>query len=298
METWPCHSTKVMQSDGIIDLSVTTCRFVCLTHSETKHSECQRLKQRKVYCRARQGEQVAHAHKTPNALEGEPPHLYFVFQQSIFKGQVSEWCPQVCDQLSWLVDGDQPLGARWRGSYVLLIIRYLISSQVLVEKKLPADARETRGVGSIPRSKRSPGERHGNPLQYSCLENPMDKGACWATVHGVAKSPTWLKQLSMHAWWWFFSIWKTQAWDTIIWVLHRGCGSGVCPEKASLGYISSEIPGPVHVPAPPTYQKFCSRYLPTQSISMNSFISIFFNCQLGWLNASNVSYELIIEHFY
>ena len=40
---------------------------------------------------------------------------------------------------------------------------------------------------------------HDNPLQYSCLENPMDRGAWWATVHGVTKSQTWLKWLSMHA---------------------------------------------------------------------------------------------------
>ena len=45
-------------------------------------------------------------------------------------------------------------------------------------------------LGSIPGSGRSPGERNGNPLQYSCLENPMDGGAWWATVHGVAKSRT------------------------------------------------------------------------------------------------------------
>ena len=44
--------------------------------------------------------------------------------------------------------------------------------------------------GSIPGSGRSPGEGNGNPLQYSCLENPMDRGAWWATVHGVAKSQT------------------------------------------------------------------------------------------------------------
>ena len=44
--------------------------------------------------------------------------------------------------------------------------------------------------GSIPGSGRSPGEGTGNPLQYSCLENPMDRGAWWATVHGVAKSRT------------------------------------------------------------------------------------------------------------
>ena len=44
--------------------------------------------------------------------------------------------------------------------------------------------------GSIPGSGRSPGEENGNPLQYSCLENSMDGGAWWATVHGVAKSRT------------------------------------------------------------------------------------------------------------
>ena len=44
--------------------------------------------------------------------------------------------------------------------------------------------------GSIPGLGRSHGERHGNPLQYSCLENPMDRGVWWATVHGVEKSWT------------------------------------------------------------------------------------------------------------
>ena len=44
--------------------------------------------------------------------------------------------------------------------------------------------------GLIPGSGRSPGEGNGNPLQYSCLENPMDREAWWATVHGVAKSQT------------------------------------------------------------------------------------------------------------
>ena len=46
---------------------------------------------------------------------------------------------------------------------------------------------------------RSPGGGHGNPLQYSCLENHMERGAWWATVHRVARSWTWLKRLSMHA---------------------------------------------------------------------------------------------------
>ena len=65
-----------------------------------------------------------------------------------------------------------------------------------VVKNLPANAGDVRDVGSIPRSRRSLGGGHGNPLQYSCLENPMDRGACWATVYGVTKSWTWLKQCS------------------------------------------------------------------------------------------------------
>ena len=51
-------------------------------------------------------------------------------------------------------------------------------------------------LGSIPGSGSSPGEGNGNPLQYSCLENPMDEGAWWATVHGVAKSGTRLSNFS------------------------------------------------------------------------------------------------------
>ena len=51
-------------------------------------------------------------------------------------------------------------------------------------------------LGSIPGLGRSPGEGNGSPLQYSCLENPMDRGACWATVHGVAKSRTQLSDFT------------------------------------------------------------------------------------------------------
>ena len=53
-----------------------------------------------------------------------------------------------------------------------------------VVKNPPADAGDT---GSIPGSERSSGERNGNPLQYTCLRKPKDRGAWWATVHGVAK---------------------------------------------------------------------------------------------------------------
>ena len=57
-----------------------------------------------------------------------------------------------------------------------------------------------RHAGSIPGSGRSPGEGNGNPLQYSWLGNPMDRGACWATVHGVAKeldATWWLNRASL-----------------------------------------------------------------------------------------------------
>ena len=73
------------------------------------------------------------------------------------------------------------------------------ASQVaLVVKNLPATAGDLRDVGSVPGLGRSPGEGHVNPLQYSCLENPMDRRAWWGIVHRVAKSWTRLKQLSMH----------------------------------------------------------------------------------------------------
>ena len=64
-------------------------------------------------------------------------------------------------------------------------------------------------VGSILGSERPPGGGNGNPLQYSCLENPMNRGAWWATVHRVAKSWPRLKWLSMQARWalrWYIAV--------------------------------------------------------------------------------------------
>ena len=72
-------------------------------------------------------------------------------------------------------------------------------------------------LGSVPGLGRSPGEGNGNSLQYSGLENPRDRGASWATVHGVAKNHTWLSDQYFH----FLSIWpqasaktKLSAWET------------------------------------------------------------------------------------
>ena len=72
------------------------------------------------------------------------------------------------------------------------------SQAVLVVWDPPATAEDRRDASSIPGSRRSPGGGHGNPLQYSCLENSTDRGAWWATVHGVTKNQAQLKQLSTH----------------------------------------------------------------------------------------------------
>ena len=85
-------------------------------------------------------------------------------------------------------------------------------------KNSPNNAGDIRDLGSIPGLGRSPGGGHGNPLQYSCLENFTDRGAWWATVHRVAKSWTRLKQLSMHT-----------------------CIYGTCFRKFLQGDLSSEI---------------------------------------------------------
>ena len=76
--------------------------------------------------------------------------------------------------------------------------KYATFHVVLVVKNPPPNAGDIRDVCSVPGSGRS-GGGHGNPLQYSCLENPMDRGAWQTTVHGVTKIQTLLKPLSLHS---------------------------------------------------------------------------------------------------
>ena len=75
-----------------------------------------------------------------------------------------------------------------------------------VGKEYAYHAGDTGDLGLIPGLGRCPGSGRGNSLQYSCLGNPMDRGAWWAAVQGVAKSQTQLKRLSMH----------TRGWDTAL----------------------------------------------------------------------------------
>ena len=102
------------------------------------------------------------------------------------KSQVSSWGPHVSE-----LQGLKLL------FFLVLIKVYLIYSVVLFWGFLcSSDSKESAckagDQGSIPGSGRSPGEENGNPLQYSCSGNPMDRGAWWATAHGVAKSQTWM----------------------------------------------------------------------------------------------------------
>ena len=77
-------------------------------------------------------------------------------------------------------------------------LAYWASQEALVVKNLPASARDARDMSSSPGSRRSPGGGHGNPLQYWCLENPMNRGAWRATGRGVTKSQTQLQWFSTH----------------------------------------------------------------------------------------------------
>ena len=74
----------------------------------------------------------------------------------------------------------------------------ILASQVaLVVKNLPVKEADLRDVGLLPGLERSSGEGNGNPLQYSCLQDPMDRGAWRATIHGIAKSDT-TEQLTLY----------------------------------------------------------------------------------------------------
>ena len=77
--------------------------------------------------------------------------------------------------------------------------QYGASQVELMVKNSAANAGNIRDAGSTLGLGRSPGGGHDNPLQYSCLENPKDRGAWWVTVHKVVKGQTQLKRLSRHA---------------------------------------------------------------------------------------------------
>ena len=92
-----------------------------------------------------------------------------------FDGKVHPTCVSLCISATYA-----------RASQVALVVK----KKKKKKKNLPGNAGDIRDLASIPRSGRSPGRNNGNPLQYSCLKSPMDRGAWWATLHRVAESDT------------------------------------------------------------------------------------------------------------
>ena len=99
----------------------------------------------------------------------------------------------------------------------------------LVVKNPPGDATDSRDPGLIPGSGSSPGARNGNPLCYSSPENPMDRAACWATVHGASESQTRLNTHTHHFVTCLFSLvrkWRGSR-------RNRSAGTGICSWSGS-----------------------------------------------------------------
>ena len=99
-------------------------------------------------------------------------------------------CPTLCDPRNGSPPGSPVPGILWARTLEWGAIA--LSKGMLVVKNMPANSGDAGDVSWIPRLGRYPGGGNGNPLQYSCLENPMVRGAWWAIVHGVTKSHTGL----------------------------------------------------------------------------------------------------------
>ena len=118
--------------------------------------------------------------------------LYFFHVKKILNQWILDYCRNIRKTIieSSIKYGMYPSG--------LLNVWIIITANIFSAYYVPggSDSKESAcsagDLGSIPALGRTPGEGHGNPLQYSCLENPMDRGAWQVTVHGVTKSQTWL----------------------------------------------------------------------------------------------------------
>ena len=117
-------------------------------------------------------------------------HVYIFFIHS----SVNKWMTRCVHVLAIVNAAAMNIGVH--GCFWIRVFIFLGFQSGLVLKNLPANARDARDMVSVPGYGRSPGWGNGNPLQYSCLKNPMDRGAWQATVHGVKKS---LTGLSAHA---------------------------------------------------------------------------------------------------
>ena len=155
-------------------------------------------------------------------------------------------------------------------------------------------------------------EEHGHPLQYSCLENPTDRGAWWATVHGVTKGRTWLKQLSIHTciyehfvyifFYWIVNFFKTNCrWSSVQSVQSLSCvwlfvTPWITARQASLSITNSQsLPKPMSIESvmPSSHLILCHPLLLLPSIP--SSIRIFSNesaLRIRWLKYWSFSFSI------
>ena len=105
-----------------------------------------------------------------------------------------------CSSLNLILEKKQDINETI-GKRVYLIVMYQYGFLGFPGgKTLPANEEDIKRPSLIPELEKSPEERHGNPLHYSCLEKVMDRGALWVSVLSITKFRTWLKQLSMQIW--------------------------------------------------------------------------------------------------
>ena len=151
----------------------------------------------------------------------------------------------------------------------------------LSSKESTCNAGDAGDSSPIPGSKRSPGGRNGNPLQYSCLKNLMDREDWRVTVHGVAKSQTWLKQLSKQSF--FLLKWLT-----------RNAYSKMAPNYNLASWLSHK--NPLNIPlllGLPTLTRAQKLLLHDQSASECGFQSN----KLAWLVTVFISHNDFFVHF-
>ena len=110
------------------------------------------------------------------------------------ESEVAQSCPTLSDPMDCSLPGSSV-----HGIFQARVLEWgaiAFSMVVLVVKNLSINEGDIRNASLIAGLGRSPGEGNGNPLQYSCLENPLDRGTWWATVHGVAESRTRLSDFT------------------------------------------------------------------------------------------------------
>ena len=117
--------------------------------------------------------------RSPGKGHGNPLQ-YSCLENPMDRGAWQAPVPRVAQSRTWLSSSSRVLAQRWAAR----LRKFLLGKELLLKHSW---------------SGRSPGGGHGNPLQYSCLENPLDRGPWQATVHRVTESQTWLKWFSTHA---------------------------------------------------------------------------------------------------